>query len=659
MTAPATPMEAHAPAARRGGRWPRGIFRRYLLTMVGLVGASLLTVGAVSVYFTYADTSSGVERLQRARLAGARTALEEVGRDLRGKVATAAFGGRGADPSLIARKDRFAEALRRDSPFSELAFVDASMRERLRVRADGPASVGISRDRSADAETLAAARRGVAFGSVYERPRGGAEGSGPAEPSEPHFTLMVRARTPGREVVVAEVGLEPIRQRLVLLHQSDPRYRYLVVDTEGHLVGDSDHPLADEALNPVSPPYVARALVAGDSIDRQLVVTTSRDEEGETILTSHVALKDAGWLVFIQESRAAAFAPVRSAIARTAALVGLFLGLAALAGAALARRMTRPIRALTAGAQKIGGGALDQRIETSGSDELETLADEFNRMSARLNESYGTLEARVAERTRDLTASLAENAHLLAEIERRTVQLEAADRHKTAFLANVSHELRTPLNAIIGFSEVMTAGLAGEVTDRQAEYLQDINDSGRHLLALINDILDLSKVEAGRMELELGPVDVAEAIVRSTAMVRDRALRNGIALTHHVDPEVGVIVADARKLRQVVLNLVDNALRFTHDGGTVRVDARRYGGWIEITVSDTGVGIAPEDQQIIFEDFRQVGAGRGDGTGLGLSLARRIAELHGGSITVASRPGEGSVFAVRIPARNASPLVTA
>ena len=204
----------------------------------------------------------------------------------------------------------------------------------------------------------------------------------------------------------------------------------------------------------------------------------------------------------------------------------------------------------------------------------------------------------------------------------------------------------------------MKDGLVGDVTERQAEYLQDINDSGHHLLALINDILDLSKVEAGRMELELGPVDVAETIVQATAMVRERASRAGITLRHHVASDVGAIAADGRKLRQLVLNLVDNALRFTPDGGTVDVEACRRAGWVEVVVSDTGVGIAPQDQQVIFEDFRQVGApGRGDGTGLGLSLARRIAQLHGGSIGVDSRPGEGSVFTVRIPARTATPLV--
>jgi signal transduction histidine kinase len=332
-----------------------------------------------------------------------------------------------------------------------------------------------------------------------------------------------------------------------------------------------------------------------------------------------------------------------------------------LAAVALTRRMTRPIRVLTAGTERIGAGELDQAIAVrGGGTELEKLTDEFNRMSERLRESYRTLETRVADRTQDLTASLAENSRLLLELERRTAQLEVASRHKSAFLAGTSHELRTPLNAIIGFSQVMKDGLAGEVTERQAEYLQDINDAGRHLLALINDILDLSKVEAGRMELELGPVDLEETISRATAMVRERAETGGIALAHQVEPDVGVILADGRKLRQLLLNLVDNALRFTPPGGSVEIDVRRGMGWIEIAVSDTGVGIAPEDQTVVFDEFRQIGnIGRDEGTGLGLSLCRAIARLHGGSIELESRPGQGSTFTVRIPARTAIPQVTA
>ena len=274
-------------------------------------------------------------------------------------------------------------------------------------------------------------------------------------------------------------------------------------------------------------------------------------------------------------------------------------------------------------------------------------------MSARLRESYATLERRVEERTAELTASLAENARLLTELEARTAELEIANRHKSAFLAGMSHELRTPLNAIIGFSEVMRAGLAGEISERQAEYLTDIHDSGRHLLDLINDILDMSKIEAGRMELEPAPVDMALAAEQAIAMVRERASLHGIQIALHADLELPTIEADERKVRQILLNLLSNAVKFTPDGGSVSVGVGALDGGVEATVTDTGVGIDPADHEAIFEDFRQVGAGaaRGEGTGLGLGLARRLAELHGGTLDVASAPGAGSTFTVRLPTR--------
>ena len=231
-------------------------------------------------------------------------------------------------------------------------------------------------------------------------------------------------------------------------------------------------------------------------------------------------------------------------------------------------------------------------------------------------------------------------------------QIEAANRHKSEFLANMSHELRTPLNAIIGFSEVLGERLFGELNEKQAEYTDDILSSGRHLLSLINEILDLSKVEAGRMELELATFDLPLAIDNARTFVRERATKHGINLDVTVDERLGDFVGDERKIKQILLNLLSNAVKFTPEGGRIGIKAKQADGSVEISVSDTGIGIAPDDQPKIFEEFRQVGADyvhKVEGTGLGLTLAKKFVELHGGKIWVESEVGKGSTFTFTLP----------
>jgi signal transduction histidine kinase len=244
-----------------------------------------------------------------------------------------------------------------------------------------------------------------------------------------------------------------------------------------------------------------------------------------------------------------------------------------------------------------------------------------------------------------------QNARLFREIEVKSRELETASRHKSEFLANMSHELRTPLNAIIGFSEVLAERMFGEVNEKQAEYLGDILESGRHLLSLINDILDLSKIEAGRMELEPSDFDLPTAIENTLTLVRERAQRRTITLRRTVDDRLGTIHGDERKVKQVLLNLLSNALKFTPEGGEINVRAEMRDGTAEISVTDTGVGIAPEDQEAVFEEFRQVGtaARKVEGTGLGLAISRKFIELHGGRISVTSQVGSGSTFTFWLP----------
>jgi signal transduction histidine kinase len=294
--------------------------------------------------------------------------------------------------------------------------------------------------------------------------------------------------------------------------------------------------------------------------------------------------------------------------------------LALLLGYGISRSLVEPVERMDARLKEIAAGDFSRQVEVSNRDELGTLAANLNRMNDELGRLYR--------------------------------QLEMVSRHKSDFLANMSHELRTPLNAIIGFSEALLERMFGELNEKQEDYLKDIHSSGHHLLSLINDVLDLSKIEAGHMELARSDFDVDTALRAAVSLVRERALRHDIRLSMEADPTLGEINADERKFKQVVLNLLSNAVKFTGDGGSVQVTGRRTADAVEVSVADTGIGIAPEDHEAVFEEFRQVGRNalqKQEGTGLGLALARRIVELHGGRIWLESAPGKGSTFTFSLP----------
>src|SRR5207248_771347 len=237
------------------------------------------------------------------------------------------------------------------------------------------------------------------------------------------------------------------------------------------------------------------------------------------------------------------------------------------------------------------------------------------------------------------------------ELQRLYRELEQTSLHKSEFLASMSHELRTPLNAIIGFSQVLRERMFGEINEKQKEYLDDILSSGNHLLSLINDVLDLSKVEAGQVELEVAPFSLREALERGVVMVRDRARMDGVQVGLASDPEVEIVEGDERRIRQVIFNLLSNAVKFTPAGGAVDVRAAQVNGEVRVSFRDTGPGLAAEDHKRIFEDFQQTEAGieQREGTGLGLALSKRLVELHGGRIWVDSELGKGSTFVFTLP----------
>jgi signal transduction histidine kinase len=265
----------------------------------------------------------------------------------------------------------------------------------------------------------------------------------------------------------------------------------------------------------------------------------------------------------------------------------------------------------------------------------------------------GDFSGEVDVMNRDELGDLAANVNRMNdELRRLYTELEATSRHKSEFLANMSHELRTPLNAILGFSQVLREEMFGPVNEKQSEYLADILASGHHLLSLINDVLDLSKVEAGQMELASGAFSLREALEQGVVVVRERANTDGVRIEITADPEADVVNGDARRIQQVVFNLLSNAVKFTPPGGAVDVMTSRVNGEVRVAVSDTGPGIAPEDHDRLFDEFQQteVGIAQREGTGLGLALSKRFVELHGGRIWVESDLGKGATFVFTLPA---------
>jgi len=246
-----------------------------------------------------------------------------------------------------------------------------------------------------------------------------------------------------------------------------------------------------------------------------------------------------------------------------------------------------------------------------------------------------------------------ENARLFREIEEKGRQLETASKHKSQFLANMSHELRTPLNAILGYTELILDNIYGEVGEKVRDVLGRLEKSGRHLLALINDVLDLSKIEAGQLTLALNDYSMSDVVQTVLTAVESLAAEKRLALKVTMAPELPLGYGDERRIGQVLLNLVGNAIKFT-EVGEVRVEVNASDGAFRVAVADTGPGIAPEDQEKIFEEFQQVDSSstrKKGGTGLGLSIAKRIVEMHGGRIWVESSPGKGSTFWFTLPVR--------
>src|SRR5215469_12106438 len=783
---------AVAPPPRLRGR----LFLKYVALFVAVVCLALLANGLFEVWFSYQEHRSSLVRIQREQAEAAAAKLEQFVKEIESQVGWTTQLPWSAGTIEQRRFDAL-RLLRQVPAVTELALLDASGHEQLRVSRLAMDVVGSNLDLSGDPKFTEAVAHKAYYGPVYFR-----------RESEPYMTLALAGTRRESGVSIAEVNLKLMWDVVTQIKVGEHGDAY-VVDREGRLIA---HPDISLVLRNTDMSQLAQVTAArGIGADSQAqAVQDARDIAGREVLTAYAPVAPLGWLVFVEQPVAEAYAPLYASVERTGGVLLGALALAFLAGLLLARRMVGQIRALRIGAERIGGGDFSQRISIKTGDELEALADQFNEMGSRLQESYADLENKVELRTQELAQSVEElralgevsqavnstldlpavlstivakavqlsdteagaiyvydeaahqfelrathgmsekliaaiaarqadlsytdlghaaerrqpiqvadlteepaselfsvileagfrallvvpllgpdhifgalvvrrrqpgefpkatvdllqtfaaqsvlaiyNARLSTEIEEKGRQLQVASQHKSQFLANMSHELRTPLNAILGYTELMLDNIYGEVPAKMLGVLDRVQGNGRHLLGLINDVLDLSKIEAGQITLSLSDYSLGDIVHSVVTSVESLATEKGLGLKLDIVPNLPAGCGDERRIAQVLLNLLGNAIKFT-DRGEVAISARAANGSFNVAVRDTGPGIPLSEQVKIFEEFHQADNSttkNKGGSGLGLAIAKRIIEMHGGRISVGSSPGAGATFSVSLPMR--------
>ena len=611
---------------RRRGR----LVRHYFFISVILIGGGLITSGLLEIYFRYQESRENLTLLQQEVAAGAAFKIELFIQEIE----TAS---RAATKSLeIARKGLSPEY---KFELRKLLFVAPAITEVAALDMHGIVQVQVSRvstiasgtkAKVSSAEAFRIAKQGRSyFGPVYF-----------VQASEPYMTIAVPIERFAGDflgVLKAEVNLKYILEVVSGIKIGEGGHAY-TVSRSGDLIAHPDISLALQRRNVAQLDQIKAAFqpTPGGAKPKGMV---TRNLQGKKVFSSHALIPGLDWAVFIERPVEEAYEPLYASMLRTSSLLLIGLGMALLASLFVARRVVRPLRTLRQGVERIGSGELGFRLNLKSGDEMEILAEEFNKMTAALQEAYANLEHKVAERTQELVIA--------------NQKLDEATRHKSAFLAGTSHELRTPLNAIIGFSEVLLDPSLKVTEEEQKQFLTDILYSGKHLLKLINEILDLSKIEAGRMELQVEPASVPNVLEVVQSTVRPLANKKAIELTVQSDSVSAPVSMDVSRIKQVLLNLVGNAIKFTPEGGRVWVKASAVNGKVQVEVGDTGPGIPQEEQEQIFLEFQQVksvtGGDKPEGTGLGLALAKKFIEMHGGKLWVESEVGKGSRFLFTLP----------
>jgi signal transduction histidine kinase/HAMP domain-containing protein len=796
----AKPVFVQADGVVPGNKGSGRLLRRTFVIALVLVSGGLLTSGLVELFFRYRESVEAIEELQREMAQGAAFKIQQFVRDIE-KTLRASTQAQEIIAAGLTEAYRFEliKLLKVAPAITEAVVLDSDGRERLKVSRVRMLLPEDLRDRSMAEAFMGARGSRSYFGQVYF-----------VRESEPYMTIAVpieRFAGDALGVLIAEVNLKYVWEVVSRIKVGQAGYIY-VVSADGDLIAHPDISLVLQKRRVKDLPQVQAALAGGSSLSM-----AQPNLSGQKVFAASAHIADLGWAVVVERPAAEAYALLFASILRTSILLLLGLGMAVLASLIIGRRVVRPVEMLRQGAARIGAGDLDYRLEIKTGDELQALADEFNRMTAQLQESHANLERQVEERTRELARSVEElkalgevsqavsssldlhtvlttivdravqlsgasggviyeydeatqefrlrashgmeeelieilrtarirvgegaigtaaathapvqvpdmldergtvlpqvrphlsqsgyrsllavpllieqqvfgglviyrpeagtfspevvnllqtfatqsvlaiqNARLFREIEDKSHQIEIASKHKSQFLANMSHELRTPLNAILGYTELIMDDIYGEVPERIRDVLDRVQKSGHHLLSLINAVLDLSKIEAGQLTLALNDYSIKEVVYTAMASVESLAAEKQLNMAVEVGPGLPIGKGDERRIAQVLLNLLGNAIKFT-EAGEVKVCVTTADSTFLVAVSDTGPGISAEDQAKIFEEFQQADSSstkQKGGTGLGLAIAKRIIEMHGGRIWVESSLGKGSTFWFTLPVR--------
>ena len=440
-------------------------------------------------------------------------------------------------------------------------------------------------------------------------------------------------------VLVAEVNLRYIWEIVRDIRVGKAGYAYIVARS-GDIIAHPDIGLVLNRRKADHLEQVKAALRPAPVIQKPESMVTS-SLSGEKVLSSYAFLPGLDWAVVVEQPLGEAYERLYASLLRTSTLVLLGLGMALLAAAYVARRVVRPLHTLQRGVERIGKGDLDFRLQIATGDEIQTLAEEFNKMAAALRDAYANLEDKVRERTQELMIA--------------NERLKELDKMKSLFLSNVSHELKTPLTAIGGLVDNMIDGLTGALNGKQTRYMTGIKDSTERLARLIRDLLDLSVIEAGKSELKPARFSLSSLIHEVVETLKPLAVEKGISVEITRTHGDTTAWADRDKITQVLTNLIVNAVKFSPAGGSLKLSMAPANdrGLLEVSVSDTGPGIPPTEVERIFHEFYQIsqpGREKTMGVGLGLAISKKLVEMHGGKIRVESVPGEGSTFFFTLPA---------
>lgn len=630
--------------------------RRLAFAFLGLVAAVLVVNGSISMWFAYQEATAAAIRIEQEKADAAAERVQQFITELEQQIGWTTRADWARVPMEQRRYD-FIRLLRQAPAITEAVFVDGEGRERLRLSRLEPDVIDGGADLSADPRFRGAREGRVWYGPVTFR-RG----------SEPYMALaMVHAgRNPG--ATLTEVNLKLIWEVITGIRVGGSGYAF-VTDTAGRLIAHPDMSLVLRETDLSALPQVAAAMAGGTER-----VLSARGPDGRAVLSAHAVIPRLGWIVFVEQPTAEALAPVYTAAYQTLALLGLGVVLALLAGAVLARRLTGPIRDLQAGAERFGGGDLSQRIAVSSTDEIGTLALRFNEMAGRIQDAQETLEAKVADRTRELARSLDE----LRAAQDRLVQSE-----KLASLgqltAGIAHEIKNPLNFVNNFAELSGELLAeleealaqggatldaatraeiSELCGMLRDNLAKVGTHGRRADSIVRNMLAHSREGTGeRRRVELNTL-VEEAL--NLAWHGARAERPGfnVSIERHLDPAMGQLDLYPQEFTRVLLNLFGNAFHAVHQKEApgfqphVAVTTRRTPDGAVVSVRDNGTGIPEAVRAHIFEPFFTTKPA-GQGTGLGLSLSHDIVvQQHGGQITVTTEPGAWTEFTIRLPRTN-------